>query len=290
MKRFFAAICCVGIFAGSVSSASACCLWPFGGWWGAGYGAPMGGYYGASYPSYAPVTAGYYSAGYGSADCCAPACCDPCGGGGCNNGSCIGSTAPAGSLKPQTDPNFDNGTKEKDKYDDEFDRDRLKRPSDLPERDRSFTPRTRTTPEETAPIDDFRSRPTDRGTDPDPAPFGTGNDQINNKPPMAEPDDLPAVDPDNSATGTPDGSTFLDEDNGGLNNQTRRDRRELSVTERPSGLNEVIAPKRLASRSVPTTRVQNRTSFAGKADSDKNAPVRPVRWISLPMPEGNERL
>jgi hypothetical protein len=107
---------------------------------------------------------------------------------------------------------------------------------------------------------------------------------------MAEPDDLPAVDPGSSDAGSPDGSTFLDDDNEAFKNQTRRERRELSVTERTSGLNEVLAPKRLASRSVPTSRTQSRTSFAGKAESDKSGPVRPVRWISLPLAEGNERL
>lgn len=287
MKRIFAAILGLCISISSMSSASACCLWPFGGWWGAGYGAPMGGYYSASYPSYAPVTAGYYSANYGTNDCCAPTCCDPCGGGACGSGSCTGTPAPAGSLKPQTDPGFDRGTKEKDTYDDELDRDRLKSRTDSPNRDREFVPRTRTEPKDETPIDDFRSRPMNGGSTEEPVPFGTGSDQINNKPPMAEPDELPAVDP---AAGSPDGSTFLDEDKSRLDNQTRLERPELSFTERSSRLNEVIVPKRLASRSLPSANTRNKTSFAGKSETDKSGEGRSVRWISLPMPEGLERL
>ena len=311
MTKVFAAIFTVASLVGGMSSASACCLWPFGGWWGAGYN----GYSGASYSPYVPVTAGYqsagyYSAGYGSADCCMPACCDPCGcgsggcgPGGCNSGSCVGTPAPAGSLKPETDINFDRGTKGKGTYDDEFDRDRLRNRDPLPERDadplperdadplpgaRSAPARTRPAPVEPDPVDDFRSAPAGGA---DSEPFGA--DQIQKKPPMEEPGgDLPAVDPAAPAEGGLDslnGSTFLEDDKAAPADQTRRDQ-PVSLTKRTSGLNEVIAPKRLASRSLPAPPVREKTSFAGKSSSDKASTRPTVRWISVPLPEGNAQL
>ena len=41
MKRLLTAFMVLGVLVSCAGSASACCLWPFGGWWGAGYG---GGY------------------------------------------------------------------------------------------------------------------------------------------------------------------------------------------------------------------------------------------------------
>ena len=320
MTRLFAAIFTVASLIGGMSSASACCLWPFGGWWGAGYN----GYYGANYSPYVPVSAGYagyqsagyYSAGYGAADCCAPACCDPCGcgsggcgsggcgPGGCNTGSCVGTPTPtpAGGLKPETDTNFDRGTREKGTYDDDgFDRDRLRTRDPLPEPDADPLPgarsaplrsRTRPAPIEPDPVDDFRSAPAGGA---DSEPFGA--DQIQKKPPMDEPGgDLPAVNPavdpatpDSGTTDTLNGSTFLEDEKAVPADQTRRDQ-PVSLTKRTSGLNEVIAPKRLASRSLPAPAVREKTSFAGKGNSDKAGPRPTVRWISIPLPEGNAQL
>ncbi len=315
MKRLFAAILTLALSFADVTPASACCLWPFGGWWGAGYG---GGYNGTSYSPYVPANTGFYSAGYGSmsytgSDCCAPVCCDPCGcgtvgcgPGGCASGSCGGTVAPAGSLKPETDSNFDKSQENKGTYDDDqFDRDRLKRrdneldrePAPLPGA-RNLPPRRNTAPLDPDPVDDFRSSPAGgaRGTD---EPFGTGADEIKNKPPMEEPaGDLPAVDPvaDPAIEPAPAGdpfklndSTFFKADDQKPNDQTRRER-PVSLSERASGLNEVIAPKRLASRSLPAAPARGKTTFAGRTTEDKSSSKPPVRWISVPTPEGNVRL
>jgi len=311
MKRLFAAILTLVLAFSCMTSASACCLWPFGGWWGAGYGGGYGGYSGVSYAPYVPPTAGYYSAAYGSmsylgTDCCAPACCDPCecgaggcGPGGCASGSCGGTVAPAGSLKPETDPNFDRSSKEKGTYDDDdqFDRDRLRTRDRELDRDldplpgaRDIPPRTRTAPVEPDPIDDFRSSPAGSGRRSS-EPFGSGADEIKNKPPMDDPaDDLPAVEPAPADDGLKlNDSTFFEADDLRPNDQTRTDR-PVSLTQRTSGLNEVIAPKRLASRSLPAAPARGKTSFAGKTPEDKSGSKPPVRWISVPLPEGNVRL
>ena len=296
MKRFLAAILAFGVFSPCVSTASACCLWPFGGGWGAGYG---GGYYGASYAPYVP-SSGYYSAGYAPSNCCVPVCCDPCASGACSSGSCVGTT-PAGSLKPESDLNFDKGAKDKNTYD-EFDRDRLKRREEGINGDLNNEPnldtRTRDRVTDPDPVDDFRSSPMGgRGIADDSQPFGTDNEQINKKPPMEEPGgELPAVDPvadpavPNLNDAEKGGSTFLDEDAKKAGGDTRLDQRQLSLTERPSGFSEVVTPKRLASRSLPSTGSRGKTSFAGKSLDDKAKSSAPVRWISLPMPEGNARL
>lgn len=311
MKRLVAAILTLALSFAGMTSASACCLWPFGGWWGAGYG---GGYYGANYAPYVPANTGYYSAGYGSmsyagSDCCAPVCCDPCGcgtggcgPGGCAPASCVGTVAPTGSLKPETDSNFDKSPGDKGTYDDDqFDRDRLRardkaldrEPDPLPGA-RELPPRARTRPVEPDPIDDFRSSPAGgaRGTN---EPFGSGADEIKNKPPMEEPaGDLPAVEPaiDPAPGGNPfklNDSTFFEADDLKPNDQTRHER-PVSLSDRASGLNEVIAPKRLASRSLPAAPARAKTTFAGRTTEDKSSSKPPLRWISVPMPEGNVRL
>ena len=276
---------------------SACCFWPFGGMWGAGYyGAPVSaGYYGSpGYYSagYAPGSTGFYSrpysAGYASTGgCCVPICCDPCGG-VCASGACTGSTS-SGTLKPSTDPTFDKGTTDPD-----YDRDRantreqelLNDPSD-----RELRPRSRIRTDDPIPEDEFRKTPANR-TDPETEvlPFGTGTDnQINNKPPMPEVQDLPAAEP----TGTGDEKTFLPElkEEAPTGPQTRREFRPTSLAERSSKLSEVIRSKRLASRSLPSTSsTQAATSFAGNSVDDKSNVNPPVRWISVPMPEGHVRL
>ncbi|MBL8815896.1 MAG: hypothetical protein JNL58_07680 [Planctomyces sp.] len=86
------------------------CFFPF---WG-GYGAPMygGGYAGYSPTWGVPAPMAMYSASYApSAGCCVPSCCDPCG--GCSTGACgVGATG-TGTLKPTTDENFIEQSREK---------------------------------------------------------------------------------------------------------------------------------------------------------------------------------
>ena len=292
MKRLIATVLTVGLFVASSGSASACCLWPFGGWWGAGYG----GYYSAGYAPYVPPM-GYYSAGYAPMDCCAPACCDPCGAAGCSSGSCAG-TNPSGSLKPETDTNFEKGTKENNTYD-EFDRAPLRRRQDDP--DRALDPadsQARKRPVDPDPVDDFRSRPMGGTAADDPSfELDPAGEQIKNKPPMDDPAvDIPPVDSADPAApmidpapGTDNTDSFLDLDKK-ANGSTKVEEPESSLQTLSSTFNEVIAPKRLASRSLPATGSKAKISFAGKSSDDKSRTNVPVRWISVPMPEGNVRL
>lgn len=292
MKRLIATILAVGFSVATSGSASACCLWPFGGWWGAGYG----GYYSAGYAPYVPPM-GYYSAGYAPMDCCAPACCDPCGGGGCSSGSCVG-TNPSGSLKPETDSNFEKGTKDSETYD-EFDRAPLRRRQD--DLDRTLDPadsQARKRPVDPDPVDDFRSRPMGGTAADDPAfELDPAGGQINNKPPMDDSAlDIPPVDavdpaaPMNEPAPAGGGTdSFLDLD-AKANDSTKVEEPENSLKTFSSTFNEVVAPKRLASRSLPATNSKAKTSFAGKSSDDKSRSNVPVRWISVPMPEGNVRL
>ena len=128
MKFFVRAVLSAAFVLSAAAPASACCLWPFGGWWGAGYSPGYG--YGATYPAYSAgyysagyyPSSGYYSAGYASSSaCCATSCCDPCGGSSCgSSSSCVGTT-PSGTLKPAADDKF-----ERKSYEDELERDREK--------------------------------------------------------------------------------------------------------------------------------------------------------------------
>jgi len=302
--------------------ASACCWFPFGGWWGAGYNAApsYSSYYAPSYssgysPSYtsyygspayssfygggsmiAPAyTAGYASYGSYGAGCCTNSCCDSCGSSGCASGSCVG-TEPVGSLKPATDP---ISNKSKPVYDDE-------------PRTREFTP------------DTTRSRSRDLGSDPDPLddpnrkdPFertpsggagrssgvGTetekdlfpvddprsGLDRNMQKPTMDDPLDGTAIDPIEKTIDTPtDDKTFIGEPKSNPNETSRR---RDTVIAGISSLSEVIAPKRLASRSLPsTTRTVSNSKVAGKADGQKSNNQPPLRWISAPLPTGHVSL
>jgi hypothetical protein len=294
MKRLIATVLTVGLFVASSGSASACCLWPFGGWWGAGYG----GYYSAGYAPYVPPM-GYYSAGYAPMDCCAPACCDPCGAGGCSSGSCVG-TNPAGSLKPETDTNFEKGTKDNGTYD-EFDRNPPRRSRD--DLDQPLDPadsQARKRPVDPDPVDDFRSRPMGGTAADDPAfELDPAGGQINNKPPMDDSAlDIPPVDSaspadspapmNEAAPGAGDTESFLDLDKKA--NETKVEEIQIPLRSVSSTFNEVVAPKRLASRSLPAAAPKAKTSFAGKSTDDKSRSNAPVRWISVPMPEGNVRL
>ena len=295
-RMIFAA--CASVF--FVAPVSACGMFPFDGWWGAGYyGSP--GY--ASYPSYtnysAPPSYGccgtaapVYSASYGSScgsGCCVSSCCDPCGS-GCASGSCAGSV-PAGSLKPAQDPISDKPATD---YDDDarsrrFDAD-------------SPRPRTRDTSDplldDLDQKDQFSSPKSDSGTGAgaksDPGYFDStpnpAEDQLHNKPPISDPagsESIPPVEPDPSKP--VDEKTFFD---GSTTNPGNTTSRLLdTVLARSSSLSEVIAPKRLATRSLPSVhRTVSSSTLANKLDSDKTDTQRPLRWISAPLPTGNIRL
>ncbi len=140
MKLLVRAVLSAACIVSTAVPASACCLWPFGGWWGAGYAPGYG--YGPGYPAagyYAP-TVGYYSAGYAgyatSSACCATNCCDPCGS-SCGS-SCVGTT-PSGTLKPSADDKFDRS-----KYDEELERDREKLRDPAEKLTRQFDDETKT--------------------------------------------------------------------------------------------------------------------------------------------------
>lgn len=293
MKRLIATVLVVGFSVATSGSASACCLWPFGGWWGAGYG----GYYSAGYAPYVPPM-GYYGAAYAPSDCCAPACCDPCGAGGCSSGSCAG-TNPSGSLKPESDSNFEKGTKDNNTYD-EFDRSPSRRRQDDLD-NRPLDPadsQTRKLPVDQAPVDDFRSRPMGGTAADEPAfELDPADEQIKKKPPMDDPAlDIPPVDAAEPASpmttpapSTDDTDTFLDLDKK-ANDSSKTEEPANAFQTFSSTFNEVVAPKRLASRSLPATGSQGKTSFAGKSSDDKSRANSSVRWISVPMPEGNVRL
>jgi hypothetical protein len=297
MNPLIRAVLSVGLFFGSVGSVNACCLWPFGDWWGAGYGGvPSYGYYGSGYAGYG----GAYSASYATAaDCCTPSCCNPCASGACGAGSCSGVTnSGTGSLKPANDPNFKDGT-QKDDYDRNRDTAPAKSPADDPSGFESPR-RPRATQPDPLKEDDFsapptrRPAPTTRGSG-DPATRGTGSgsdtdipfeldgDRINNKPPMPEASDLPAVE-------SGDGSTFLGEEKTFLDKQTRTMKPNNTLSQRSSSLSEVLAPGRLASRSLPSTGSVKSASWAGQSNGDKGQPGPPVRWISVPTPDGHARL
>ncbi|MFO0974921.1 MAG: hypothetical protein U0996_00915 [Planctomycetaceae bacterium] len=266
MKRVFHGILLALGLLVSASSAQACCLWPFGGWYGAGYpsfGYPGYGYgygYTAGYPMFgAPV----YSASYGGA-CCAPSCCcDPCCGGSCASGSCGASTTNSNSLKPTTDPNFrDRDSSDYDNTDDSLRNRRLQ-----PENPVDEAPLNRRGGQD--PVqpekDDFR------GAD---DPNGQPGEMFQNKPPMPELKDLP---PANENEPAKEDSFLPAEPQAGVPGRS-------VIAEQSSRMDEVIQPRRLASRSVPSRR--SVTTVAGS----KQDTAVPVRWISLPAPEGNVRL
>ena len=303
--------------------ASACCLFPFGGWWGAGYyGSPAytapaySSYYNApaytsfygsfSAPSYGCCgnSAPAYSASYGSfgsydSGCCTNSCCqsscgDSCGS-GCASGSCVGTT-PAGTLKPAQDPisNKKAPDYEDDTRSREFESDSNTRP-----RDRSRVNDSLDTPAERDRIDQFENpRPgtngrSDSGSEDglfkedkiDPVP----DREILRKPPMSEPLDEKDIDPVEPELGSPvDEKTFYEEK---LNPDNTTSRPRDAVIARSSSLSEVIAPKRLASRSLPSgQRAAARSTLADKSSKTQSDAPRPVRWISAPLADGHVQL
>ena len=272
---------------------------PWSGWWGAGYygspayAAPVYTSYYGSYnygsPSYGCCGTGApaYAVSYGScgSGCCATSCCDSCGSGcasgSCASGSCAG-VAPAGSLKPAQDPSF----KEKATgYDDET----------LP---RTFTPDSTSSGSQGADDrkDQFRSPGSDTDTGSDSgAGTGTGTkmfddtvdpalDRTNQKPPMTDPLDPVETDPGKAV----DEKTFFEDPSKPANSASRG--RDAVIT-RTGSLSEVIAPKRLASRSLPVSHRSAATSkLADKSSNTKSDSPQPLRWISAPLADGHVQL
>ncbi len=305
--RICLSLCAAALFA---TPANAQFYNPWSGWWGAGYYGSQA-YYTPSYTSYygspsytsfygssssgspsygcCGTAAPVYAVSYGSG-CCAPACCDPCCdpcGSGCASGSCVGST-PAGSLKPAQDPNF----KEKaNGYDEE---------------PRQFGPGTKGADEPLNPVDDPDrpdrfSRPkagtggdSGSGSDTDPGMFNIdgvdpATERTNQKPPVTDPQDGTTPNPDETEPGKQvDEKTFYKDSTEPDNAASLR--RE-SVIARTSSLSEVIAPKRLASRSLPASqRSASGSKLADKSHNTKSDSPRPLRWISAPLAEGHVQL
>ena len=115
-------------------------------------------------------------------------------------------------------------------------------------------------------------------------------ERTNQKPPMADPFEVNPVDPiDNSDPGKPvDQKTFFEDTNKPDNTATLR---LESAIARTSSLSEVIAPKRLASRSLPASqRSASGSKLADKSHNTKSDSPRPLRWISAPLAEGHVQL
>jgi hypothetical protein len=200
-------------------------------------------------------------------------------------------------LKPATDPNFD---KSKSNYDDE------PRTRTFPSDTDTPPSRTRNLDPDLDPLDDTNKkdmfdRPaggtgrTGTGTetekDPFPADDGVdfGRDRDTQKPPMEDPLEGTTIEPVDENLGTPkDDKTFFD---GGTSTPSETSRGRDSVIARTSSLSEVIAPKRLASRSLPsTTRSVSNSKVAGEVDGQKKDQQKPLRWISAPLPTGHVSL
>jgi hypothetical protein len=187
-------------------------------------------------------------------------------------------------LKPAQDPNF----KEKaGGYDDET---------------QQFSPAKGGADDPLDPVDN--PDPTDRfgrpkagtGSDPatDPPMFNDGIDpateRTNRKPEVTDPLNGEPVDPiENADPGKPvDEKTFFDD--AAKPDNSAAVRRE-SVIARTGSLSEVIAPKRLASRSLPASpRSASGSKLAEKSNNTKSDSPRPLRWISAPLAEGHVQL
>lgn len=320
--RICLSLCAAALFA---STANAQYLNPWSGWWGAGYygspaysapvytsyyGSPSyTSFYGSSSSSCCGTAAPAYAVSYGScgtgccgSGCCTTSCCDACGSGcasgSCTSGSCAG-IAPAGSLKPAQDPISDKKTPD---YEDDT-------------RSRRFDPDAASprAPRTNDPLDDplndrtdqFRSPRSGTGTD---TGSGTGTnmfedavdpalERTNQKPPMTDPLDGKALDPVDSNSDPPadsspgapvDEKTFF-EDTSKPDNSASRGRD--AVIARTGSLSEVIAPKRLASRSLPAShRSASGSQLADKSNKTEADAPRPLRWISAPLADGHVQL
>ena len=117
-------------------------------------------------------------------------------------------------------------------------------------------------------------------------------ERLNNKPAMPEmleENEIEPVEADEADPGIPaDGKTFLD-DVPKSDNTTFRGRD--AIVARTSSLSEVITPKRLASRSLPSIyRPVSQSTLADKSDNSKSESPRPLRWISAPLSDGHVQL
>lgn len=119
-----------------------------------------------------------------------------------------------------------------------------------------------------------------------------GVERSNQKPPMPEVLEEKEIEPVEPVEPDPgiqvDEKTFFD-DLPKSDNTTFRGRD--AVLARTSSLSEVIAPKRLASRSLPSTqRPVSHSALSDRSDNPKSESPRPLRWISAPLPEGHVQL
>ena len=116
-----------------------------------------------------------------------------------------------------------------------------------------------------------------------------GRNRETQKPPMTDPINGTTIEPVDKNLGTPaDDKTFIE---GGKANPNETSRRRDTVIAGTSSLSEVIAPKRLASRSLTLThRTGSNSKVAGKTDGQKSNNQRPLRWISAPLPTGHVSL
>jgi len=114
-------------------------------------------------------------------------------------------------------------------------------------------------------------------------------ERTNQKPPMTDPLDGKTLDPVEADPGMPvDEKTFFEDTSKPVDSASLR--RE-SVIARTSSLSEVLAPKRLASRSLPVSQ----HSVSGSKLVDKSSKTisdspRTLRWISAPPAVGHVQL
>lgn len=317
MKSLAALILAAATGAIGATPAQACWFWPWGmGYYG--YNAGYGGQYAApSYPSYNvgyrpawglgyPLGYSAYGSAYGSS-CCASVCCDPCGGacagGACAGGACAGTTGAqsGGSLKPQSDSNFEGGSGAYDAAPDapagtrRTPAAKTTDPADVPGSDATFD--APATPRRSVPAvstDDFNSSgaATEEIT-----PFGAETG-VSNKPPVPEIKDLDPVQPDSTfapepAAADPAAGKPATEEAGSSDAflpveptapapkpaapKARRVLPGSAVASQGSRMHEVLRPGRLAIKP-------SGTSLTQKPVPDK------VRWISAPLSEGHARL
>ena len=114
-------------------------------------------------------------------------------------------------------------------------------------------------------------------------------DRTNQKPPMTDPQDGKALEPVETDPGKAvDEKKFFEDPSKPANSASRG--RDAVIT-RTGSLSEVIAPKRLASRSLPVSHRSAATSkLADKSNNTKSDSPQPLRWISAPLAEGHVQL
>ncbi len=268
-------------------TAHAACLWPFCGW---GYAAN----YPAPYPMAAPAWNSYstfYTPWYPVApsfnSCCPTACCNPCD--NCSSGNCAtpASQPTSGSLKPKSDPQFQDRRNTPGDTNTNTDNRTLPPVDDLtqpanpdpnPAPTDTFSPPARRQPANpTQPADSFNS-PANPADTTEPAPFDA-NDSISNKPPVSDPAEPNLPQPTDSSTVPPTDSFSPNppEKSPADNPQSLRSNPSRSNHSRTA---ELTSHKRLAN-SLRSNTPANTNS----ADQHNR-----VRWISAPIPANHARL